>query len=1004
MKKLLIFFAVITAALSLNFAVCAADEIIIDDLSAGYSESNSTFGPGTNGYGGSHRSGRGNATYSPVLEDGYYTVSLYNPYPGSNNGTGIYVEIFHSGGTDKAPVDMANSPEGWMELGTYHFNSGENKVILHCAANSMVRADAMRFEWSDPSESDDAVVLSDISECTYSKEIKFVTALGFMQPEAGSLFSPGKAVTRAEFVKTALKIAGTENIGQNGLTYFSDVNPENPYSAYINAAYETGLVSGYSDGSFRPEKTITYDEAIKVFVDISGRKPKASVTGGYKEGYAKAALGMGLSAPRGAAGEVTREGLAYISYKLLHASYLEAVSYGGKTVYRAAETVLEKLHDISQLEGIVDGNEFTALDQKSALGKNYMTLGGIELLDKTRMAWDYIGCRVKAYIKEADGRDAAVYLELSDRNDITVIHAADLVRTDSIYSIKYTQSGKTHTAVLSGNTDVIYNGLAKTDFTVETLNPKDGFIVLIDSDNDGTCDTVKVFDVVYDTVMSLKRSSGKLILSDGVTVIEAEYKSDSKSLFVKNGRRTSISDVKKDNTVGYACADGGAVKIIFISDSAAEGTVTSYDDGERTAYIDEKPYRLTQRMTASDIKVGASGVFFLNNLGEIAAADGMLRRSGEQLACVLKKGNVKGISGGLELKLLLGDGTIKALKTASGAKLNGKSAGGEEISAKIEEDGLIIISLNSKGEISSLKTPQDKTSAEPDDANEFSKNYSDKAIRFIGAPQKSFSGRYIVGKDTEVFLLPSDEDARDEEYKVGGEELLEHYNTKYNIKLYDVDSTMEIGAISARVADSVPTIEKSSQMLVVSRVIDKVDSDGEWAKYVCGWYRGKEVSYKLKDKKLKTSSVYVHYDSDSVPENDDFSLTEDVKAGQGFLFSTNIYGEIENIVMLLDINADKSQSEKLHLESGREPLSKTNTYSVLYTGRGYVTRMLDSRFLICTNAAENWIRSIPFSNAAVYLYENGKVSLADKGDISVGDNVFVRTRYQDTLVIYIIRG
>ena len=70
MKKLLIFFAVITAALSLNFAVCAADEIIIDDLSAGYSESNSTFGPGTNGYGGSHRSGRGNATYSPVLEDG----------------------------------------------------------------------------------------------------------------------------------------------------------------------------------------------------------------------------------------------------------------------------------------------------------------------------------------------------------------------------------------------------------------------------------------------------------------------------------------------------------------------------------------------------------------------------------------------------------------------------------------------------------------------------------------------------------------------------------------------------------------------------------------------------------------------------------------------------------------------------------------------------------------------------------------------------------------------
>lgn len=55
----------------------------------------------------------------------------------------------------------------------------------------------------------------------------------------------------------------------------------------------------------------------------------------------------------------------------------------------------------------------------------------------------------------------------------------------------------------------------------------------------------------------------------------------------------------------------------------------------------------------------------------------------------------------------------------------------------------------------------------------FRKIIPTRQSRFIGAPQKSFSGRYIVGKDTEVFLLPSDEDARDEEYKVGGEELLE---------------------------------------------------------------------------------------------------------------------------------------------------------------------------------------------------------------------------------------
>lgn len=71
---------------------------------------------------------------------------------------------------------------------------------------------------------------------------------------------------------------------------FSDISDENgTLSVYITLGKAMGIINGYDDNTFRPDRFITYNEAIKMIVcafDIGGL---ADVNGGYPDGYIKAA-------------------------------------------------------------------------------------------------------------------------------------------------------------------------------------------------------------------------------------------------------------------------------------------------------------------------------------------------------------------------------------------------------------------------------------------------------------------------------------------------------------------------------------------------------------------------------------------------------------------------------------------------------------------------------------------------------------------------------------------
>ena len=84
---------------------------------------------------------------------------------------------------------------------------------------------------------------------------------------ANGKFRPDAGVTRAELLKMAF-IASGRTLSADIVPHFSDVELDSPFIAYINTAREMGAVSGFPDGTFRPDAGVTRAEALKIVLSI----------------------------------------------------------------------------------------------------------------------------------------------------------------------------------------------------------------------------------------------------------------------------------------------------------------------------------------------------------------------------------------------------------------------------------------------------------------------------------------------------------------------------------------------------------------------------------------------------------------------------------------------------------------------------------------------------------------------------------------------------------------
>ncbi len=167
-----------------------------------------------------------------------------------------------------------------------------------------------------------------------SAAAQVVNILGILKGDAQGNMNLSAQVTRAEFVTMALKAtAGGEQIGQAATSPYPDVPRGHWASGYVEAGVAAGLVSGYSDGTFRPGSPVTLAEAATIALKLLGY---TEFSGAYPTGqlalYHSLRLDQGVSVTAPSA-PMRRQDAMYLFYNLLTAKtqggtlYLTALGY-----------------------------------------------------------------------------------------------------------------------------------------------------------------------------------------------------------------------------------------------------------------------------------------------------------------------------------------------------------------------------------------------------------------------------------------------------------------------------------------------------------------------------------------------------------------------------------------------------------------------------------------------------------------------------------------------------
>ena len=137
--------------------------------------------------------------------------------------------------------------------------------------DNMTRAEAAQMFYNLLLDQDVAVDASftDVPPgAWYAEAVNALASLGVLEGVGGGLFAPERTITRAEFTVMAMRFAYP---AEEGSASFADVSPSDWFCDQVAGAASYGWITGYPDGAFGPENTITRAEVTAIVNRMLGR-------------------------------------------------------------------------------------------------------------------------------------------------------------------------------------------------------------------------------------------------------------------------------------------------------------------------------------------------------------------------------------------------------------------------------------------------------------------------------------------------------------------------------------------------------------------------------------------------------------------------------------------------------------------------------------------------------------------------------------------------------------
>jgi hypothetical protein len=99
--------------------------------------------------------------------------------------------------------------------------------------------------------------------------ITHLAAMGVVAGYPDGTFRPDTMLTRGQLAKMVV-LALTLPVEPGPAPPFADVPADSPVAAFVATLHRHGLISGYTDGTFRPEYPVTRGQLAKILVPLAG--------------------------------------------------------------------------------------------------------------------------------------------------------------------------------------------------------------------------------------------------------------------------------------------------------------------------------------------------------------------------------------------------------------------------------------------------------------------------------------------------------------------------------------------------------------------------------------------------------------------------------------------------------------------------------------------------------------------------------------------------------------
>lgn len=691
-----------------------------------------------------------------------------------------------------------------------------------------------------------------VASAAEDESVYILNSLGIVKGDIEDI-ETDKQLSRADAAVWIYNLLG--NGGTYDYSVFDDVTPGTKKADAVTELYMRKIVFG-EEKKFRPTDTITKLEFFSMISNMLGYEEVAQIYGDYPTGLLKLMSAMGVDkGVKADSDKLTIDTAARYLVNALEADALEYEFRNGEISYKKSSgAVMNELLDVYITEGLVEANSMTTLSKPESEDSR-IVIGGQKYTAGFDGADDLLGMYVKAYVHIDNDDDGTVLAAVKKPNRYTEFSVAvsDIKDSSTRTRLVYDDRGREDSVKISPSADIIYNGAAYPDATVEEIYPDYGELRLIDSDNDRVYDIVLVTaysPFVSDGADALRRRLLNKYSGDTFESIFTADDSDEISITDIFGEDMEFSDIT-ENTVAFIAkpktGDADRYKIV-LSQKSVKGAASHIDITDGTIVIDDEEYDLSDAVANAlangcldNLEFGKEYSFYFDIYDSVFFYEKDKPKSGY---AYIKRAYMDNEADTPYVKLFCEDGEWRVIEVREKVTVGDARMEAEDFVRSATVNEVVKYETDSDGRLKSIEYPIATSIDDPNYESYLKKGRFTKvnivSERWLLNSQ-SFEGKYYTPKLECVFTIP--DNGNDEDFKIAS--LSVASEARYSLTMYDLDE-FSYGKIAVQKANDEVGLNYTDNMFIVDKV-NKMYINDEVVSVVSGYMNGEKLSFTGKD-------------------------------------------------------------------------------------------------------------------------------------------------------------